>query len=491
MDSISRVFITLLATAATGAVGAQTAVTVYSTAGPGAIEPSVLRAPDGNSVPGYALVREDRQWSLSKGRSEIREDRIPALLDPATVQVTAANGAMEILAQRFQNDLADMSRLLQRYVGQQVEVEQLREGERVVLRGELLSASHGLLLRQDDGGVQWLRDYSNVRLPGLPEGAAILPTLFWAVQSNQAVKQTVALQYETGGFAWWAEYRLAYDEGGDGCRAALNSWASVVNHSGKTFENARLTLVAGEVHRAKAASAAPRMRTAMLEAAPQQDFAERPVADYHQYSLERTVDLADGAMQQWALFPLVEGIPCRKELVYRGARVTPLAGLRSPITDPSYGTSADPGVQASVEFQNSAENGLGRALPAGRVRVHTTDGEGGAFVGEDRIDHTAENESVRLRLGRAFDIVGERTQVDFQVDNERRVLEEEITITLRNHKAHAVEVRIEEPMARWRQWQILENSHSYEKVDAGMVAFPVAVAAGDESVVRYRVRYSW
>ena len=493
---MSRLTVVLTMTLFAGVIHAQTqtSVTVYSAAGPGAVDVQVLRHADGNGIPGYGLVHERREISLPAGVSEVRFTEIPELLDPTTVQVRPRAGTdVQVMAQRFQFDLGTTQRLLERYLGQQVEVEQVRGNQSVTARGRLLRVADGVVLQERDGTIRLLRDYASVRLPALDAALVTEPTLVWTLRTERAAKQWFDISYETAGLTWWADYDLSYQEHANGCEARLISWASLVNRSGRNYENAQLRLVAGQVNRAQNDRAGPPMRAVMLESAPQQRFAEQAVSEYHLYRLDRPIDLLDGATQQLPLLAEAQHVTCTKELVYRGSASVPYGNLRNPILDPNYGLEMDAGVLAYLAFKNTEQNGLGIALPAGRVRVtqSAAKDEVPQFVGEDTVGHTPANETVRLALGRAFDLVGERRQVDFSVDGERRILEEQIEIKLRNRKASAVTVNVDEHLSRWRQWQLLEASQDYDKVDAGTVRFAVAVPADGESVVRYRVRYSW
>ena len=113
------------------------------------------------------------------------------------------------------------------------------------------------------------------------------------------------------------------------------------------------------------------------------------------------------------------------------------------------------------------------------------------FIGEDSIDHTPKNEKVLLKMGSAFDVVGERRQVDFRIDTTRRTMSEDIEIKLRNAKNEPVEVQVKEVLYRWTNWEIVSSSQTYRKEDARNIYFPVAVPPGEEVTVRYSVRYSW
>ena len=185
-------------------------------------------------------------------------------------------------------------------------------------------------------------------------------------------------------------------------------------------------------------------------------------------------------------------MPADKVLVYYG-----LSGgygfFPNPVTDRGFGTQSNPKVDVYLRFKNVKENGLGVPLPSGRIRVNQIDPADGSleFIGEDIIDHTPRDEEVLIQLGSAFDVVGERKQIDFRVDTARNWMEETIEIELRNRKDESVEVLVKENLFRWVNWEILEASHEWEKIDARTVHFPVQVDAGEEATMQYRVRYTW
>jgi hypothetical protein len=221
-------------------------------------------------------------------------------------------------------------------------------------------------------------------------------------------------------------------------------------------------------------------------------FEEKSFFEYHLYTLGRPTTLPDRSTKQLELFDAARGVPADKLLVYQGqAGRWGIPG--SPMTDRNFGAQSNPKVDVYLVFRNEEEHGLGVPLPAGRIRVSQLDEADDSleFIGEDVIDHTPRDEDVRVRLGSAFDVVGERKQVEFRVDSARRTMEETIEIELRNHKDEAVDVLVEERLFRWTNWELLESSHDYRREDAHTVHFPLRVPADGEQKLRYSVRYSW
>ncbi|HSF21937.1 MAG TPA: hypothetical protein VLA81_07840, partial [Burkholderiales bacterium] len=214
--------------------------------------------------------------------------------------------------------------------------------------------------------------------------------------------------------------------------------------------------------------------------------------EYHLYTLGRPTTLPDNSTKQIELFPVARRVPCEKTLVYYGA--LPAYGFGpNPVTDRNYGSVTNRKVDVYLGFRNAEQNRMGMPLPAGRIRVNKSDPADGTleFIGEDAIDHTPKNENVKIRLGSAFDVVGERRQVNFTVDTSRKNMTEEIEVKLRNHKKEPVTVIVKENLYRWTNWQITAKTHDFEKQDARTVHFPVKLAAGGEATVRYTVYYSW
>lgn len=493
----------LLVASAAQTVSADTALTIYSSAESGAVPAALYRPVDGaeamrgDAVPGFAIVREERELDLPAGRSQQRFVDVAAYIDPTTVTFASlTEPSTRVLEQSFQFDLVNSQKLLLRYLGRPVTVERMQGGQVSTLSGTLLSASDGLVLRAADGTVTTLRDHASIRFPELPGGLITQPTLEWRLISPRAGKQRTRVSYETGGVTWWADYNLVFKPGKDANSGLLDlsAWVSIVNLSGASYRDTRLKLVAGDVQRASPAQLRPMLRRAeamMVSAAPADaGFAEKAFSEFHLYTLGRRTDLPDNSTRQLELFDQVKQIPARKLLIYRGLGAGYAGGA---ILEREYGASANRQVDVHLEFRNDKTFGLGVPLPAGRLRVSQLDEADGSleFIGEDRIGHTARDELVRVRLGTAFDVVGERRQVDYAIDTRARWLEEEIEVRVRNRKREAVEVLIAEPLSRTGQWKMLRQSQDYTKVDAQNIQFATRIAENGEAVVRYRVRYSW
>jgi hypothetical protein len=494
----------MTSTALMAAQRTDTAVTIYSSARPGAIPPEMYRPIPGAgihppmSIPGYAMVRQDRALPIDAGRSTVRFTDVAALIDPTTVTFTSlSDRETRVLEQNFQFDLVSTDKLLLRYIDRPITIDRAVGTQSSSVSGTLLSSIDGLVLRGSDGTIHALRDWSGVRFSELPGGLITKPTLIWNILSPRAGEQRARVSYQTAGITWWADYNLVFDEGRDANSGVLDvsSWVSIVNQSGATYEDARLKLIAGDVHRAQPPPQVLMQRRAMEMAKASMDaagFEEKAFFEFHLYTLGRRTSLPNNSTKQIELFDRAAQVPARKVLVYYGLQSQPYF-LPDPVTDRDYGLQSNKKVDVYLEFQNERKVGLGIPLPAGRIRVSKLDDADGSleFIGEDVIDHTPKDETVRVKLGSAFDVVGERRQVDFAIDTRGRWMEEEVEVKLRNHKDQSVEVIVKENLYRWSTWKLLSNTHDFTKADARTIHFPVKVAKDAETTVRYRVRYSW
>jgi hypothetical protein len=497
MHKVSLLFVSLCACgAAAAAPVSDDSVTIYSRLQPGAVSPDLYRPAPGRhfsgQVPGYAIVRHDRPYDIEKGLHTLRVTDVAALIDPTTVTfVSLDQAATRVLEQSFQFDLVSQAKLTQRYLGQRIAVELPRGDQIDRVEGVLLGASDGLTLQMDDGSVRAIRSYHNLLFDQLPGGLITQPTLEWLLDSPATGQQQTRIAYETQGMTWWADYNIVYDES-RACTLDLSAWVSIINQSGTGFRNARLKLIAGDVHRAEPQQ--PRRdvvyKMAMAEeAAP--GFVEKSFFEYHLYTLGRRTDLPDNSTKQLQLMPTARGIECRKELVFAPTLDTPWWGYQQ--LDQDYGRYGDAEVNVFLRFRNEESQQLGIPLPAGRIRVMQLDPDDDSleFIGEDVIDHTPRNEDVLIEMGNAFDVVGERKQTDFRVDLRTRNLWETFEIRLRNHKDEAVDVAVLENLYRSANWKIEDASQRHGKESSSRIRFDVLVPAEDEVVLTYTVHYYW
>lgn len=488
------------------ALGPSTSITVYSSASPGAIDANLYRPVPGaapayygntSPIPGYAMVREDREIDIS-ALGEARFADVAAFIDPTTVQFTSlGKSSISVLEQDYRFDLVSPEKLLEKALDKDVRLVVQRGTKTEYVDGTLLSVRGGQLVLRTSGGVEIINGYLGAQLLGAQGDLTTRPTLLWKLDTEEKGLQPVRVSYQTEGITWWADYNLTFSEGKDANSGTLDiaGWASILNQSGATYSNARLKLVAGDVHRApkpQATNWAPRSEAATFLGADSQGFTEKSFFEYHLYTLGREATIPDNSTKQLELFPVATGVPCEKVIVYDGLGADSWWG-DSLMLDQGLGNQSKKDVDVYIRFSNSDKNGMGMPLPAGRVRVSKLDPDDEAmeFIGEDVIRHTPREEQVLIKMGRAFDVVGERAQTDFQLDSGRRRLSETYEIKVRNRKAEPVSVIVQEHMFRWAQWEISKSTVPHTKVNSRLVHFPLTLKPDEEGVVRYTVTYTW
>lgn len=477
---------------------AATSLTIYSSAQPGALDPRTFRnGGEGQAVPGYALVREEREFALRSGRNALRVSDVPALIDPTTVAFASLSDpkGTRVVEQNFEFDLTSSAKLLSRYLDREITVDQPRGQSVESITGTLVGTQGGLTLKLADGSVRILSGNAPVRLPGLPGGLISKPTLVWEVDASRSGTQPARLTYQTGGMTWWTDYNLTYSEPApETCRVDVGAWVTIVNQSGAAFADAKLKLMAGDVQRVQPPQrvypASAPMEAKLARSADA--FQEKAFFEYHLYTLGRATTLANNATKQIELFPTAAGVGCEKTLVYSGQQ--PMYSYGAPLTERDYGSASNKKVDVYLRVKNSAANGLGVPLPAGKIRVSKLDAADGnlEFVGEDTIDHTARDETVKVKLGSAFDVVGERRQLDFRIDTAAKWMEEDVEVKVRNQKPdEAVSVLVRENLYRWSNWTLTRKSQPFTREDSRTIHFPIRIAPKGEAIVRYTVRYTW
>ncbi len=493
-------FVAVLAAIAGTTYADETALTIYSSAQPGAISPDLYRPVPGSGsqgyhmyrqIPGYAIVKQQRDLDIEAGISNVSFTGVAALLDPTTVLFESLTdpSSTTVLEQDYRFDLLSMDKMLQRYIDKEI----IWGGQSV----KLLSVSAGgMLIERENGEIEFQQGYHGVRFPSMADGLILKPTLNWMVQSATTGEQETRISYETKGITWWADYNLVYKDGEDANHGTmdLGAWVSILNQSGGTYEDASLKLVAGDVNRAQTNNQMNYARQEMMydavgsmKSAP--GFEEKSFFEYHMYTLGRKTTIPDRSTKQIELFESARNVPVEKKLLYDGSSQYMYYGGRQE--GQSFGIQSESKVQVFLKFENKEELGLGMPLPSGRIRVSKLDDADGSFefIGEDTIDHTPRNEEVMIKLGNAFDVVGERRQVKFERGS--RWMIETIEVKIRNQKDQSVEVHVQEHLYRWTNAKILDISHANEMLDARTMHIPVTIDPEDEAVITYTVRYDW
>lgn len=424
-----------------------------------------------------ALVKDVRNINLNAGLNAIALRDVSAQIQPETALLRSINapGSLTLLEQNFDYDLLSPSKMLEKYVGKSVTIIKTNPatGIETAEKATVLSANNGIVLK--------IGDRIETGLPGrivyddVPDNLRDRPTLITQLNNKGKQKQTVELSYLTGGLSWKADYVAELNAQED--HLDLSGWVTLSNMSGASYQNAKLQLVAGDVNQVQPhrSPMAKTMRGDVMMAEAASPMMEEGLLEYHLYRLDRPTTIAENQTKQVALLS-ASNIPARKSLLLRGADY---------YYSNQYGEIGSTlKVDVFVEFDNKVAAKLGIPLPKGIMRVYKKDSQDNAqFVGEDAIDHTPKNKTIRLKLGSAFDVTADKKQTDFQKVSNREY-KTAFEVTLKNAKKEAVTVIVQEPIGG--DWKILSESAKHTKVNSQLAQWEIRVPAEDEAKLTYR-----
>lgn len=493
------------------------------------VSPTVLLAAPGLTIynQNFAVVRDTIPLDLKQGENDVKFDGATIHLEPDSVILRDPLGTpLQILEQNYRNDPVTQQLLLSIFEGKEIDfyVREVNKPDRIV-KGKIIRSGYiphsgvamnrygqsyamnqmtmantggaGQPIIEVDGKIQFSLPGEPV-FPSLGDDTILKPRLAWKIQSPKALKTEAELGYITGGMSWKASYNVVAPEKGD--LLDIVGWVTMDNQSGKDFQNAKIKLMAGNVNKL----APPEMGSEMAgfvksmtggwTAPGGPAVTEKTFDEYHLYSLERPTTLRDRETKQ-VEFVRASGVKSGVIYVYDGLSIDWNRWRGSDAsyrrTNEEFGTQSLTKVAVMREFTNTKSNGLGVALPKGRVRFYRSDASQLEFTGENEIDHTPADELVKIYTGDAFDLVGGRKRTNFKVNNSNNWADESFEITLRNRKKEPVTIRVVEHLYRWNNWEITEKSDEFTKLNSDEIEFRIGLKPGEEHKVTYTVHYSW
>jgi hypothetical protein len=434
-----------------------------------------------------ALIKDKRQLTLDTGINALAFRGVSANMRPETALLRSEHAdGLRILEQNFDFDLLTPQKLLEKYVGKQIQIARMNPatGKESIETATVLSTVEGTVVKIDDRIET--NPLGRFIFDNVPANLRDQPTLVTQISNKTKGSQEVELSYLTGGLSWKADYVAELNA--NDSQLDLTGWITLTNQSGTAYNNAKLQLVAGDVNQVQPERVKSRiyeMRSEM--AAPMADGAvsEEALFEYHLYSLPRETNLADKQTKQVSLLS-AQSVPVTKQLLLQGANYYYLQQYGE------IGRKMKVGV--FVEFENTKADGLGLPLPKGIVRVYKNDSQNNAqFIGEDRIDHTAKNDTIRLKLGDAFDVTGTKVQTDFKqrphAGRYHNAYSSSFELTLNNAKSEPVTVTVREPIPG--EWQMLKETHPHSEVSSSMAEWQITIPAESKQTLSYQVEVKY
>ncbi len=422
------------------------------------------------------LIKDVRKVKLPYGVGELRFMDVASHIKPVTVYARSLNSPDDfaVLEQNYEYDLMNADKLLDKYVGKKIKIIEWNkyQDRKEVVEATLLSNNQGQIYKINN--EIYLGHPGYKVLPEIPENLIAKPTLMWLCENKSKKAHELEVSYLTNNINWKADYVVVLNK--DDTAADISGWVTLDNKSGASYKNARLKLVAGEVHRVRE-QMQDRVYAMASGKARAPVFKEEAFFEYHIYDMDRKTTIKDKQTKQVSLLQTTD-VGVDKELLVHG--------IKAYFTRQYTEKQAKQPVNVYVKFKNSKKNNLGMPLPAGIMRLYKKDhSDSLQFVGEDRVEHTPKDEEVKLKIGRAFDVVAERIQTDYRRLTSR-LHESEWEISLRNHKETDIVVGVVEPL--FGNWTVIKNSHQYKKLDAFTIRFDVKVPKDKEVKVTYRVK---
>ncbi len=472
----------------------------------------------------FAVVRQTMPLDLKSGTTQVEITDITAHLEPDSVILRDLKSGqnLRILEQNYRSDVASQSRLLSFYEGKTIEfLVPDKDGNRKLMPGKIIrsgymphyqaynsydqqyyqtqqayaAAGNSEPIIEIDGKLQFGLPGQPI-FPALSNDTILKPTLSWLLQSERAGNTNAEFSYVTGGMSWHADYNVVAPVSGN--LLEIVGWVTLDNQTGKTFSNARIKLMAGDVN--KLQPQVGRMEGSASTGSAHGEAVPRPPLP--SAALMNIISTRWNGPPRSLIAKPSRWNSCGRQVFPPSGStfMTASSSIRTIATTP-WKTSGIwrisafnpiPKIWAMVEFKNSKENHLGMPLPKGRVRFYRRDADGQLeFTGENLIDHTPGDETIRLYTGNVFDAVGERTRTSFREERGAHTVDESFEIKLRNHKKEPIEVRVVEHLYRWTNWDIMKNSDPFNKLDSKTIEFRVQVPPDGEKVVTYTAHYSW
>ncbi len=477
---------------------------------------------------GFAVVRETLPLDLKAGGNQVRFSDVTTHLEPASVILRDPSGkrSLQVLEQNYRADPVSQELLLSHYEGQMIDfVTTSADGQKQIVHGKIIRSGYVPAIQPYQSGFNGYGYYPSTptsnqpiievdgklqfSLPGMPifpaltDDSILKPELNWTLDADKGGPFSAELAYVTSGLTWKADYNITAPTDNSEAQeqtVSIIGWITMTNQSGKTFDNAQIKLMAGDVNKIQPQNMmngggfGGGMMDAARSAAPP-PVTEKSFDEYHLYTLQHATTLRDQETKQ-VEFIKAANVKSKILYIYDGAYVDPnryngysYDNIRNT---PDYGTQSNPKVWIMREIVNSEANGLGIPLPKGQVRFYRQDTDGQLeFIGDNEIDHTPKDETLRIYTGNAFDLTGERKQTSYKTNYDAHIADESFEVKVRNHKKTPVTMRVVEHLYRALNWEITSESTPHIKKDSTTVEFPVTLAPDEEKTIAYTVHYTW
>ena len=387
---------------------------------------TITNAPENIALTVYgsnlAMVSEKRSAVIDNpGRVKLMYPGVPSLIDTSSV-IAAFSQQTNLFSQNYSYDVISYDSLLKYHLGKTVHYTE-KEDSVEIKDGTLLSMNP-LLVREKNFGVIYIPH--QVFFPDIPKDMAVKPSLFWNIET-EAKKLDINLKYLTKGLSWKSDYTIDL---ADDAALNLNSWITITNNSGATYQDANITVLAGDVNIPQEQEVRRvYAKRAMVMAEDSGNIQNEAFSGYHIYKIPFRETIKDKEKKQISFIQ-------KKAITYEKYAFNKETFYFSNFGERKLRFSQ------IIEFKNSEKNHLGIPLPKGTVRVYKEDQSGiSRFVGAATIANIPKDEKVKLTIGKYFDIVGKERVTDYRTTNKDNHITYEITISNHSKKREVIKLK--------------------------------------------------
>jgi hypothetical protein len=379
------------------------------------------------------FVKQSKSFKIpNKGYHNLSYDGVPNSIIIDSVIPTFSDNSTILYSQNFEQNSVDYRTILQYYKNNNLDVNfyepTLNKNKKTLAKGKIVSNIQNIMTIQKNNGKVHSINISDIYFDKLPSKLEkTKPSLSWRVYSKKG-SQSVDLKYLMNNISWKANYTLDLDQP----YANLKGWITINNNTGIEFENANIYCLAGSVNKVSN-NIYPRVnkkmvvKTMMMDAAPVA-VKQQSMSGYHLYTIPFKESISKGSKQ-------INFIQ-KPKVKYKH-----IAHINTSM--PTYAMRDERKITFDhiIQIQNKKENGLGISLPKGIVRVFSKDENNKThFIGENRINHTAKKDDLKIKIGKFFDIKAKIKQVKFKTRKEYVYSEILTKITNEDKKTRTIQI---------------------------------------------------
>ncbi len=409
------------------------------------------------------LVHENRKLQLNKNDTQIIYEDVASSINTDSVNVSLPN-AVTLFSQQYRYDKLTQNKLINAHIGKKINVRIMKDAKSFkTIRATLLSNDGASCIVKSDEKIIIIAS-KNIIFPSIPKELITKPSLVWNVATSKNINEDISIDYLINQITWKSNYILNLD----GDEADLTGWITINNHSGKSFEETNLHVLAGEINRAVKANRNYRVVKSMARVQyDSPEVAHKAHEGYHFYTIPFKVNLVNNETTQ-IKFITQNDIQIKRK-------------YSSVMSNPNY-------INGQINHdvtQFITIKGLDYPLPKGIVRTYSQLEATNILLGESSIKHTPKDSRLSLKVGKNFDIKVKETLLNHDKRKYNLDVDVEYSITNNSNEEKIVEILI--PFNK-NDGSEVKSKKKYTFTKANLVTFHIKV--NPQSTKKFKVYYT-